>query len=317
MSARCSACSNEVLDDVELPIDQRVPCPHCGSPEKEKTVVADLTLAVVTTDFPGGLLQDAERLVEEMQYGIAIIACHVPCEYMAARALSCAFARHSIKHLEEPVFDMMNGKSLGNERNRNLSKQPLISSTISDKSSLNWNHRPRPSDLLYARGIEHFLPIPGYEGLYEVSDQGRIKVMRGNFEGWIRKPFHSADGYLKIGLTKHGKSHNHFIHKLVFIAFNGAIPEGFEVDHKDGLKRNNAPDNLEAITHAENMRRAGELNLFCKGKSHCHAKLTPEKVRELRQLVGTLSRSELAVKFKVSTSTIDAVVQGRNWKRVA
>ena len=54
------------------------------------------------------------------------------------------------------------------------------------------------------------------------------------------------------------------VHRLVYEAFKGTIPEGMEIDHIDRNKRNNNPDNLRVVTHSENMLNRSNCSEFGK-----------------------------------------------------
>ena len=104
--------------------------------------------------------------------------------------------------------------------------------------------------------------IKGYEGLYEVSDQGRVKSIertitnsRGrktSIKETILKPETLYDGYQRVCLSKRGKKKHHRVATLVFEAFIGPIPEGKELDHINGDRTLNIPSNLRAVSHKEN-----------------------------------------------------------------
>lgn len=85
---------------------------------------------------------------------------------------------------------------------------------------------------------------------YRVQEDGQIFKRRGT--GFL-KPFPDKDGYLKIvvGFTG-GHSHNEFVHRLVYKAFHGEIPDGYTVDHNDSDRLNNHPSNLKLMTAEEN-----------------------------------------------------------------
>lgn len=94
---------------------------------------------------------------------------------------------------------------------------------------------------------EIWQPVKGYEGLYEVSNLGRIKSLNYNHTGKekILKPANNGWGYLQIVLCRDGKVKHFKVHRLVAIAFL-PNPEGLpEVNHKDENKSNNCVENLE------------------------------------------------------------------------
>lgn len=99
--------------------------------------------------------------------------------------------------------------------------------------------------------------VPNYEGLYEVSTDGRVRsVRREGTNGRELKPLANRGGYLKVVLSKNAKVKNLLIHQLVARAFlpnPNALPE---VDHQDGVRTNNSLENLEWVTGVENRRRA-------------------------------------------------------------
>lgn len=101
---------------------------------------------------------------------------------------------------------------------------------------------------------EIWLDVLGYEGKYQVSDEGRVKLLPNNKyrKERILKPT-TWGGYKKIALTKDGKRKYYWVHRLVWEAFNGQMPEGMEIDHIDGNPSNNSFDNLRAVDHLTNM----------------------------------------------------------------
>jgi hypothetical protein len=99
--------------------------------------------------------------------------------------------------------------------------------------------------------------IKGYEGLYQVSNLGRVKSLErtikhktcyGGFyhvKGKILKPKIDKDGYFRIGLKKDKIKKYYFIHRLVAITFINNPNNFLQVNHKDENKRNNQVNNLE------------------------------------------------------------------------
>ena len=99
--------------------------------------------------------------------------------------------------------------------------------------------------------------VKGYEGLYEVSNLGRIKSFHKREEGVILKPDKNPNGYLYIGLCKGSVKKSIKVHQLVAIAFLNHTPNGCKivVDHIDNDPLNNRLDNLQIITQRENLSK--------------------------------------------------------------
>lgn len=102
--------------------------------------------------------------------------------------------------------------------------------------------------------VEIWKMIPGYEGLYMVSNLGRVKSLNYNHTGEeaILKPIKLKHGYLCVHLVKNGKTFQLKVHRLVAMAF---IPNPNNlpcVNHKDEDKANNCVDNLEWCTYEHN-----------------------------------------------------------------
>ena len=92
--------------------------------------------------------------------------------------------------------------------------------------------------------IEIWKPVVGYEGLYEVSNWGRIKSTKYGKER-ILKLIKDKDGYLFVRLYKNGIIKNYFVHRLVAQAFIPNPDNLPQVNHKDENPINNVVSNLE------------------------------------------------------------------------
>ena len=106
---------------------------------------------------------------------------------------------------------------------------------------------------------EEWKPIKGYEGLYQVSNLGRVKALKvwkvGS--GWhdqerIMSPVSHGNGYLYVTLFNDKHRKNHYIHRLGAEAFC-IKPHGKDVvNHKNYDRGDNRADNLEWVTQKEN-----------------------------------------------------------------
>ena len=111
--------------------------------------------------------------------------------------------------------------------------------------------------------IEEWRDIKGYESLYQVSDFGRVKSLKGyHRKEHILKARNNLYGYLTVGLSKKNKSKRYKIHRLVAETFIPNLDNLPQVNHKDGNKLNNNVDNLEWCNRSYNMKHAYNNNLL-------------------------------------------------------
>lgn len=120
--------------------------------------------------------------------------------------------------------------------------------------------RAEPSDSAPARphgghdaAHEEWVPVVGFEGLYDVSDMGRVRNAR---TGRILRPATvSRQGHQQVKLSKLGKPYDRLVSRLVLEAFVGPCPPGGQARHVfDPNARNNALSNLMWGTQADNER---------------------------------------------------------------
>lgn len=100
--------------------------------------------------------------------------------------------------------------------------------------------------------LEAWRNVEGYEGLYQVSNFGKVRSLITNR---ILKPFQTKDGYLRIKLSKDGNKKMFYIHRLVATAFLSNEEELPEIDHINNDRSDNRVANLQWISHVENLRK--------------------------------------------------------------
>lgn len=122
--------------------------------------------------------------------------------------------------------------------------------------------------------------------MYEVSNMGR---MRNKWTNKLMSVCVSEKGYLMVTLmTIHGKPKCKKLHRIVAVHFvPGRTEEKCEVDHIDCNKMNCRADNLEWVTHLENIRRAYKNNLvpINRGENHPNAGLKDSEIHEICKLL--------------------------------
>ena len=177
-----------------------------------------------------------------------------------------------------------------------------------------------------SKNIETWKDITGYEGLYQVSDLGRVKSLSRTiykvdgttqtFKDKIIKLCLITKGYEGTGLTKKGNRESVKVHRLVAIAFIDNPENKPQVNHIDGNKLNNCATNLEWNTNIENMKHAVESGLFknVKGRERLRSILTENEVLEIRS--SNLSSRKLGNVYNVNKSTILSIKNRKTWKHI-
>lgn len=174
-----------------------------------------------------------------------------------------------------------------------------------------------------AEQAERWLPVVGWEGIYEVSDIGRVRklpvtITRSNgkarsIPGRILR-LTVSHGYHCVRL--HDKSRDRFAraHRLVLEAFVGPCPEGMLCRHLNGIRTDNRPENLAWGTPAENTADSIAHGTHRRGEASPKSKLTSAQVRDIRAMVRAGSTHRAAARaYGVSFNAVDAIIQRRSW----
>jgi hypothetical protein len=181
---------------------------------------------------------------------------------------------------------------------------------------------------------ERWRPVVDYEGLYSVSNFGRVRSERNTTrskKGAVVTPMQMPNGYLNIGLSAPGYERKTWlVHRLVAEAFLGLPADSKQVNHKNGDKTDNRLCNLEWVTPRDNQQHRF-TNLGHKriqGEANPRGKLTEESAREVLRLWSTrpdravapdhpLSQESLAKRFGIRIHAISRLVRGETWKHLA
>lgn len=170
---------------------------------------------------------------------------------------------------------------------------------------------------------ERWRPVIGFEGLYEVSNFGRVRsvsrwVSIGNgkrlSEGKIIAQSLKA-GYPTVCLCNCGIERHRSVHRILaeaFIAGSGEV-----VRHLDGDKLNCVEENLSWGSYAENEADKRNHGRSVFGESHARAKLTIEKVRQIRMMHERgITQLSIAKSIGVGRGAVGCVIRGETWGHV-
>lgn len=159
---------------------------------------------------------------------------------------------------------------------------------------------------------EVWRPVDGYEDLYEVSNKGRVKSLKGwsgnkHFSKYVErekilKGSMTSTGYWKVELVKNKIVKSHKVHRLVAKAFLDNPNNYMTVNHIDGNPLNNCVDNLEWCTQKHNVQHAIDTGL---------KKVfdVPRDVLEDMYIERQMQIDEIASIYSVSSRTISNLLK--------
>lgn len=165
-------------------------------------------------------------------------------------------------------------------------------------------------------------PVTGWEGLYEVSDQGEVFSLP-RWAGNRADPgqmlaLSRAGRYLVVSLKCRDRQRSTRVHKLVAEAFIGPCPPGQEVRHWNGNPLDNRATNLLYGTTSDNRQDSIRLGTIARGEGSGSAKLTAAQVHEIRQryAAGGVPQHLLAAEYGVGQMTISRLIRGETWGHI-
>lgn len=145
--------------------------------------------------------------------------------------------------------------------------------------------------------------IKGYEGLYEVSNYGRIY---SKYKSKIMKDKYDYANYKVIGLTKDNRQKVLKVHRLVAQAFLSNFEElnkkDYHVDHIDGIKDNNHISNLQMLTHYDNcLKRTG---------SNAHQRIKVINIETNEELI-FISQNQASKVLNINQGSLSNCLRGK------
>jgi len=168
--------------------------------------------------------------------------------------------------------------------------------------------------------MEIWVDAFGFEGFYKVSNFGAfISVARLDAMGRRRKQRKlilstTKDGYKVVNFSKKQKQYHVGAHRVVWESFNKKkIPENHEVNHINGIRDDNRPENLETMTHLDNIKYSKDI-LKANYASYGNRKLTHEQVEEIKKLRASgMTLKAIALQYGVVRQSIGNIMRGITW----
>ena len=172
---------------------------------------------------------------------------------------------------------------------------------------------------------EHWKPVVGWEDSYSISSLGRVRRdtafrtstgngIKTNRIGKMVGGEVSQYGYRRITLKANGQKGRYWAHRLVATAFIGPAPTPRHVvNHRNGDKLDNRPDNLEWVTRAENDRHAKDvLDCIRKGDNHPRCVLSDADCKRIYREVKAAkwSMDTIAAKYGTDRGTVGRIANG-------
>jgi hypothetical protein len=175
---------------------------------------------------------------------------------------------------------------------------------------------------------EIWLPVLGYEGLYEVSNMGKVRSLdrivpdkthgtrklNGKFLAQTVDEF----GRKSVVFSKHSITLKKRVHLIVAAHFLGPNVSGLEVCHNDGNNSNNCVTNLRYDTHKSNMEDMADHGKSQRGEKNYNA---TTKLEQAKQIIGLrkqgLIYKDIAAKVGVSFTVAAKICSGHRWKWIS
>ena len=153
-------------------------------------------------------------------------------------------------------------------------------------------------------------------GEWEIDEMGHVWGTRKGAR--VRIEHRTPLGYLQVRKMRNGIRLHTGAHRLVWRWFTGPIPDGLTINHKNGIKDDNRPENLEMATYSENMSHAFRTGLRGQwGEANPSAKLSNRQVEEIRSRYaeGDITQESLGQNYGVTFQTISSIVRGERRTR--
>ena len=161
--------------------------------------------------------------------------------------------------------------------------------------------------------MEIWKKIENYGGLYEVSNKGRVRDLKGN----IKNTYKNNKGYACLSLYCKGKTYHPTLHRLVALNFIPNPNNLPQVNHIDCNKENNNSSNLEWCNQNYNYKEGMKHFLYSKNESHYFSKLKNIDIPIILELYKLgFTRTTVSKIFNINTSSLEAIEKGISYREL-
>lgn len=170
---------------------------------------------------------------------------------------------------------------------------------------------------------EKWLPCPGFENSYEVSNYGKVRSIdryisgrSGLVKGQLIHSDLNQKGYPQLRLYKNNTKYVRNQHRLLTLAFIPNPNNLPQVNHIDGDKLNNHISNLEWISNSDNMSHAYKLGLRSSiGENNSNCKITDNQVTHIKLIYNTGKSSKyISEELDIKLHIVRQIISGKSWK---
>lgn len=168
--------------------------------------------------------------------------------------------------------------------------------------------------------MEQWKDVIGWEGYYQVSDQGNVKSLKRkgtttfgerDYAGHNVNPVKCSNGYIAVNLTKQGLRKQKHIHVLVLEAFIGERPHKYDACHNNGIKTDCRLENLRWDTRSNNHKDKIAHGTYQSGDKANRKKIDKHLANEIKN--SSLSKIEIMNKYNLSYTQVWRVKNNLCW----
>ena len=180
---------------------------------------------------------------------------------------------------------------------------------------------------------EIYKDIIGYENIYQISNLGNVKVLERSWrcgnnynvikhhKEYILKTKITSKGYAAVKLCKDGKRSWPLVHRLIAQAFISNPNNLPDVNHRNGIKKDNSISNLEWITNLDNIKHASLNGLLPRGESMYCSKITESQALRIKYIYNYMKPkkgywSSVEKNLGISRTSLENIKYGKNWKHI-